>query len=63
MPRPTLYEQVHFLTSTFIAHQLGIDEETLVRRIKAGMYPPPVAVNGNGVRLFTHKWLEKVLAS
>ena len=60
MSRPTLIEQVHYLTSRQVAMILGIKVDTLVRRLNAGMYPPPTAINDNGVRLFSNKWLDKL---
>lgn len=59
MPRPTLIEQVHYLTTRQVAEELGIGVDTLNRRIAAGMYPPPIAKNEHGVALFNDKWLAK----
>ena len=60
MPRPTLDEQVRFLTTRLVALRLGIGIDTLLRRIAAGMYPPPSMINDQGVHLFSPKWFEKV---
>jgi predicted DNA-binding transcriptional regulator AlpA len=62
MPRPTFYDQAHFLTTLQVARAVGVSQDTLVRRIAAGMYPPPLMVKENGLRLFNQKWVEKVLA-
>ncbi len=62
MPRPTLEDQAHSLTTLQVARALGISQDTLVRRINAGLYPPPIMVKENGLRLFNTRWLEKVRA-
>ena len=61
MARPTLAERVQYLTAPQIATALGIGVDTLLRRIAARMYPPPTAINDEGVRLFSPKWLEKIV--
>ena len=57
--RPTIAERVRYLTATRVAQELGINVDTLVRRIGAGEYPPPTAVNDQGVRFFSTEWLRR----
>ena len=59
MARPTLENQVRYLTTRQVALALGISQDTLVRRINAGMYPYPTVIKENGLRLFNERWVER----
>ena len=57
MAKPTVAEAVKFLTTTDAARELDISRPMLKRRIRQGVFPPPVETNEHNLQFFDGAWL------
>ncbi len=62
MAGPKISELYKYMTLPQAAQRLGMHPAKLRRRVRDGIFPPPVYINEHGIKFFNEEWVSKAKA-